>query len=113
MELSISLSETDVAVLDEHVRVAGLPSRSAAVQRAIRLLAREQLEADYAAAWGEWEQPGERAAWEAVTGDGTAESGVEPAAGPAAEHAAEQALEPAGHVGAGAERGAGGAGAPR
>ncbi len=83
-----------MAALDERVRAAGLPSRSTAVQRAIRLLAGEQLEADYAAAWGEWEDSGQRAAWEAVTGDGTAEPGVEPA-------------------GAASARGAGGAGAPR
>ncbi|WP_205706658.1 ribbon-helix-helix domain-containing protein [Kineococcus vitellinus] len=31
VKLSISLSEADVAALDEHVRQAGLPSRSAAV----------------------------------------------------------------------------------
>jgi Arc/MetJ-type ribon-helix-helix transcriptional regulator len=70
MKLSISLSDADVAVLDEHVRAAGLPSRSAAVQHAIRMLAREQLQQDYAAAWEEWDASGEREAWEAVTADG-------------------------------------------
>jgi mRNA-degrading endonuclease toxin of MazEF toxin-antitoxin module len=38
---------------------AGLESRSAAVQRAIRMLADPQLEADYATAWDEWEASGE------------------------------------------------------
>ena len=70
MKLSISLSEADVAALDEHVRAAGLPSRSAAVQRAIRLLTHRQLEQDYAAAWQEWEDSGDREAWEGVTADG-------------------------------------------
>ncbi|HZH22820.1 MAG TPA: ribbon-helix-helix domain-containing protein [Geodermatophilus sp.] len=70
MKLSISLSEADVAALDEHVRAAGLPSRSAAVQRAIRLLTHRQLEQDYAAASQEWEDSGDREAWEGVTADG-------------------------------------------
>lgn len=70
MKLSISLSEADVAVLDEHVRTAGLPSRSAAVQRAIRLLTHQQLEQDYAAAWQEWDDSPDREAWEGVSADG-------------------------------------------
>ncbi len=70
MKLSISLSDGDVALLDEHVRAAGLPSRSAAVQHAIRMLAHEQLQQDYAAAWDEWDASGDREAWETVTTDG-------------------------------------------
>jgi Arc/MetJ-type ribon-helix-helix transcriptional regulator len=70
VRLSISLSEADVAALDEHVRAAGLPSRSAAVQRAIRLLTRGQLEQDYAAAWREWDDSGDREVWEGVVADG-------------------------------------------
>ena len=70
MKLSVSLSESDVAALDEHVRAAGLPSRSAAVQRAIRLLTHRQLEQDYAAAWQEWDDSGDREVWEGVTADG-------------------------------------------
>ena len=70
MKVSISLSEADLAVLDEHVRASGLPSRSAAVQHAIRMLAHEHLERDYAAAWEEWDASGDRAAWDGVVGDG-------------------------------------------
>ena len=70
MKLSISLSEADVAALDEHVRAAGLPSRSAAVQRAIRLLTHRQLEQDHAAARQEWDDPGDREVREGVTADG-------------------------------------------
>ncbi len=70
MKLSISLSEADVAALDEHVRAAGLPSRSAAVQRAIHLLTHRQLEQDYTAAWAEWDDSADRDAWEGVTADG-------------------------------------------
>ena len=74
MKVSISLPEKDVAALDEYARAAGLRSRSAAVQHAIRLLRQPGLEDDYAAAWDEWEASGERAAWETTTADGLADA---------------------------------------
>lgn len=64
------MSEADVGVLDEHVRKQHLPSRSAAVQQAIRLLRYTDLHQDYEAAWDDWDASGEREAWEGVTGDG-------------------------------------------
>jgi Arc/MetJ-type ribon-helix-helix transcriptional regulator len=70
MKLSVSLPEDDVAVLDEFARSAGLPSRSAAVQHAIRLLRARDLEQDYAAAWQDWDASGESAAWDAAAADG-------------------------------------------
>lgn len=70
MKLSVSLSVEDLAVLDEYARTTGLPSRSAAVQHAVRLLRHADLEDDYAAAWDEWESSGAREAWEDTTGDG-------------------------------------------
>ena len=70
MKLSISLSDDDVSTLDQYARKSGLPSRSAAIQQAIRLLRYAGLEDDYAAAWEEWNEAGEGAAWEAATGDG-------------------------------------------
>jgi Arc/MetJ-type ribon-helix-helix transcriptional regulator len=70
MKLSVSLSEHDVALLDEHARTSGLPSRSAAVREAIRLLPRLDLEEAYAQAWDDWDTSGEREAWEGVAGDG-------------------------------------------
>ena len=70
MKLSISLPVDDVAALDEHARKAGLPSRSAAVHQAIRLLRRSGLEQDYAAAWEDWDSSGEREVWEAAAADG-------------------------------------------
>lgn len=66
----MSLPSEDVATLDDYVRSAGLPSRSAAVQRAIRALRQEDLEQQYEAAYAEWESSGDRAAWDGVTGDG-------------------------------------------
>lgn len=68
--LSVSVPEKDVATLDEYARTAGLPSRSAAIQQAIRLLRLPNLEQDYAEAWEDWESSGERSAWAGTVGDG-------------------------------------------
>ncbi len=72
MKISVSLPEADVSVLDEFARASGLPSRSAAVQYAIRLLRHPVLEQDYAAAWDEWASSGEQEAWETTADDGLA-----------------------------------------
>lgn len=74
MKLSISLSDDDLAVLDEYTRAAGLPSRSAAVQHAIRLLRHPDLDQDYTAAWDEWTASGDQAPWENTAGDGLADA---------------------------------------
>jgi len=71
VKLSVSLSQEDVAALDAYVERTGLPSRSAGVQRAIRMLAHPALEDDYVLAWEEWSTAGENEAWERATGDGT------------------------------------------
>lgn len=70
MKLSVSLSDEDVEVLDNYVERAGLPSRSAGVQRAIRMLGYPALEDDYGQAWAEWSAAGEQDVWDNVTGDG-------------------------------------------
>lgn len=70
MKVSVSLSEQDLAALDRYVEQAGLESRSAAVQQAIRRLPDPQLEADYAAAWQEWAIAGDEDAWAAASSDG-------------------------------------------
>ena len=74
MKLSVSLPEEDVAALDAYARAAGLKSSSAAVQRAIQLLRYPDLEADYAAAWDEWQSSGEQAVWETTAADGLADA---------------------------------------
>jgi Arc/MetJ-type ribon-helix-helix transcriptional regulator len=74
VKLSISLPEEDVAVLDEYARASGLPSRSAALQHAVRLLRHADLGEDYATAWDEWASSGERDAWEATVGEGLADA---------------------------------------
>lgn len=70
MKLSVSLSDKDVEVLDAYVRRAGLPSRSAGVRRAVRMLRYPALEDDYDNAWAEWSAVGEDEVWENAAGDG-------------------------------------------
>jgi len=70
MKLCVSLPAQDVAALDAYVERSGLPSRSAGVQQAIRMLAHPTLEDDYAHAWEEWSASDEAGSWENVAGDG-------------------------------------------
>lgn len=70
MKLSVSLSAADVALLDRYAAEAGLASRSAALQHAVRLLRQTELEHDYATAFAEWESSGDRALWEGAVADG-------------------------------------------
>jgi Arc/MetJ-type ribon-helix-helix transcriptional regulator len=74
VKLSVSLSEDDVALLDEYARSAGLKGRSAVIQHALRLLRQADLERDYAVAWEEWETSGDQAAWDSVAADGVADA---------------------------------------
>ncbi|QDQ96075.1 ribbon-helix-helix domain-containing protein [Tomitella fengzijianii] len=74
MKISVSLPEEDLEILDSYMRESGLGSRSAAIQRAVRMLRNVDLEDDYAAAWSEWESSGDAAAWESVAGDGLADA---------------------------------------
>ena len=69
MKLSVSLPEEDVAFLDEYGRAIGERSRSAVIQRAVRLLRATELGPAYAQAWEEWAEDG-AAAWEPVVADG-------------------------------------------
>jgi hypothetical protein len=66
----VSLSDEDVEVLDTYVEQAGLPSRSAGVQRAIRMLRYPALEDAYGDAWAEWSSAGEEDVWGNTAGDG-------------------------------------------
>ena len=68
--MSVSLSPGEVAVLDKYAQSAGLKSRSAAIQQAIKLLGDPDLEDAYIAAWQEWEDAGEAEAWAVTVADG-------------------------------------------
>lgn len=74
VKLSVSLSESEVAALDKYAQAAGLKSRSAAIQQAIRLLGDPDLEDAYAAAWQEWQASGDAEAWESTAADGLADA---------------------------------------
>lgn len=69
VKLSVSLADEDVATLDAYVRAADLPSRSAAVQHAVRLLRHANLEQDYAHAFEEWTMEDD-GAWTVAGSDG-------------------------------------------
>ncbi len=70
VKLSVSLSPEEVETLDKYARAAGLKSRSAAIQQAIKLLGDPELEDAYATAWQEWEDSGDADAWVVTVADG-------------------------------------------
>jgi metal-responsive CopG/Arc/MetJ family transcriptional regulator len=70
MKLSVSLPDEQVMALDRLAAEQGLPTRSAAVQRAVALYVIDGLQAEYDKAFEEWEASGEAAVWESVAGDG-------------------------------------------
>ena len=74
MKLSVSLTDADVDLLDAYAARTGLASRSAALQRAVRLLRHATLDSDYAGAWAERDAQGEAAVWENVTADGLSDA---------------------------------------
>jgi Arc/MetJ-type ribon-helix-helix transcriptional regulator len=70
VKLSVSLPDADVAFLDTYAERKGNLSRSAVLQRAVRLLRTAELGPAYAEAWAEWEESGEAAVWDVTVGDG-------------------------------------------
>ena len=62
--------DEDVAYLAAYAQQEGLPSRSAALHRGVRLLRSATLSGEYAAAWKECEDSGDAGAWDATTADG-------------------------------------------
>lgn len=69
MKISVSLPDEDVEFLDEYARSLGVSSRSAVIQRAVRLLRASELGASYAEAWEEWDTGGDAVLWESVVAD--------------------------------------------
>ena len=70
MKVSVSLPDDDVSYLDEYAHAQGLPSRSAVVHKAVRLLRASELGAAYEEAWSEWFDAGDGDLWDATTADG-------------------------------------------
>ena len=71
MKVSVSLPDEDVEFLDDYAVAQGIPSRSAALHKAVRLLRASELGPDYEAAWAEWAASDDEQLWEATAGDGT------------------------------------------
>lgn len=70
MKLSISLPDEDVEFLDTYTADHDMPSRSAAVQKAVRLLRASGLGAAYEDAWADWADSEDGELWEPTAGDG-------------------------------------------
>lgn len=70
MKVSVSLADEDVEFLDAYARSRGMPSRSAVVQRAVRLLRTSELGSEYAEAWEAWADEPDAELWESTVGDG-------------------------------------------
>ncbi len=70
MKVSVSLPDEDIDFLDAYARSVGARSRSAVIQRAVRMLRATELGPAYAQAWQEWEASGDSEVWESVSGDG-------------------------------------------
>lgn len=70
MKVSVSLPADDVRFLDEYAKEKGYESRSAALQRAVRMLRTAELGAAYEAAWDEWAASDDAGLWESTIADG-------------------------------------------
>lgn len=70
MKVSVSLPDDDVEFLDAYAESQGFASRSAALQKAVRLLRASELGAAYEDAWTEWADDGEAEVWDAASADG-------------------------------------------
>ena len=70
VKLSVSLSDADLAFLDEYARTHGIRSRSGVLHEALALLRERRLGADYAAAWDEWAADSENVVWDQASADG-------------------------------------------
>lgn len=64
MKLSVSLPDRDVDFLDALVLEGSTESRSAGLHLAVRTLQAARLGSAYEAAWREWHESGEAAAWD-------------------------------------------------
>ena len=69
MKVSVSVPDEDVEFLDNYARTHNVSSRSAAIQRAIRLLRASELTDSYAAAFSEWSDDPDGDAWDTTTAD--------------------------------------------
>lgn len=69
MKVSVSIPEEDVEFLDKYAEAHRIPSRSGALQRAIRLLRASELTDAYAAAFVEWADGPDTESWDVTVAD--------------------------------------------
>lgn len=69
MKVSVSLPDEDVEFLDTYAQAQGLPSRSAVLHKAVRLLRGAELAPAYEDAFASWEESEDAADWDVTTGD--------------------------------------------
>lgn len=74
MKLSVSLTDEDVAFVDDYATQVGVRSRSAVIHRAIELLREAELEDAYATAWDEWNADENASLWDVTAADGLADA---------------------------------------
>lgn len=72
MKVSVSLPDEDVEYLDAYAATQGLDSRSAVLQKAVRLLRASELGAAYEDAWNDWGDSEDAELWDTATADGLA-----------------------------------------
>jgi hypothetical protein len=73
MDIDVTLNPVDIDFLDRYARDHGLPSRSAALERAVWLLRTAVLGPAYEAAWQEWASAGDAGPWESTAFDGVSD----------------------------------------
>ena len=69
MKVSVSVPDEDIEFLDDYAKTHRVASRSAALQRAIRLLRASELTDSYDAAFREWSDDPGNAAWDTAITD--------------------------------------------
>ena len=69
MKVSVSVPDEDIEFLDNYAKTHRVASRSAALQRAIRLLRASELADSYAAAFAEWADDSANEAWGTANAD--------------------------------------------
>jgi Arc/MetJ-type ribon-helix-helix transcriptional regulator len=69
MKVSVSLPDEDVQFLDAYAQAQGLPSRSAVLHKAVRLLRGVELVPAYEDAFSSWEASEDAADWDTTSSD--------------------------------------------
>jgi len=70
MKVSVSLPDEDLEFVDAYAQSQGMPSRSAVLHKAVRLLRGAELGAAYEDAFAEWDEGSDAGDWDVVASDG-------------------------------------------